>query len=120
MDSTPHTEFSKLADLVEERLANSERQAVLAHLAACQACSAQRVKLEKTLALMRANDLQEAPRYALAQVVDLFQSRPKPKASLSERLVALLKFDSQQMTPAFGVRAAATAPQRQLLFTAGD
>jgi hypothetical protein len=120
MDSTRHSEFAKLVDLVEDRLEASERQEIDTHLAACPACAAQRAKLEKTLSLMRARELEEAPRQTIARAVNLFRSRRQPAASLLERLVAFLTFDSRQMTPAFGVRSAAEAAERQMWFTAGD
>lgn len=120
MASEQHIEFSTLADLVEERLTDAERPAILAHLATCAECAAQRAKIEKTIDMMRSPELEEAPRYAVAQAINLFRSHRKQPASLIQRLVALLQFDShQQMTPAFGMRSAATA-ERQLLFTAGD
>ena len=119
MASEQHIEFSTLTDMVEERLSGADRQAVMAHLAACLECAAQHAKIEKTIAMMRSPELEEAPRYALAQTLNLFRSRLKQPASLLQRLVALLQFDSQQMTPAFGMRSAAIA-ERQMLFTAGD
>jgi hypothetical protein len=119
MGITQHPEFSKIADLVEKRLSAEESPAVLAHLAACDICADAQRQLEKAISLMRARDLEDAPRPAIAQVIGLFKPRAKQSTSLLERLVALLKFDSQQMMPAYGVRSGAAA-ERQLLFTAGE
>lgn len=119
MSTKQHIEFAKLADLVENRLSAEESQAVLNHLTACSACSAEHARLEKAVSLMRASELEDAPRPAIAQVISLFKPRAVQTVSLFERLVALLKFDSQQMMPAFGVRSTMAA-ERQLLFAAGE
>jgi hypothetical protein len=119
MASEQHIEFSTLTDLVEERLSDAEHQSVMAHLAACPQCAAQRAKIDEMISLMRSPELEEAPRYAIAQAINLFRSHQKQPASLLQRLVALLQFDSQQMTPAYGVRSTAMT-ERQMLFTAGD
>ncbi|MEW6130115.1 MAG: zf-HC2 domain-containing protein [Acidobacteriota bacterium] len=119
MSQKPHIEFSKIADLIDHRLPADETSSVLTHLAACPDCAAQHAKLERAVSLMQANELEDAPRYAVAKVVDLFKPRARQSIPLLKRLVGLLKFDSQQMMPAFGVRSGAAA-ERQMLFSAGD
>lgn len=119
MVSEQHIEFSRLTDLVEDRLSDAERSTVIVHLGDCPECAAQHAKIAEAISLMRSPELEEAPRYAVAQAIHLFRSRQKQPASLLHRLVALLQFDSQQMTPAFGMRSTAMA-ERQMLFTAGD
>ncbi len=119
MNIKAHIEFAKLADLVENRLSAEESSPLNTHLAACSQCSDTYAKLAKTVSLMRANELEEAPPWAIARVTSLFKPRAKQAVSLFERITALLKFDSQQLMPAYGVRSAA-ATERQMLFAAGE
>ena len=119
-----HIPFARLADYVEGRLGAEERAADRAHLESCRRCAGQSAELERLTALMRADTSEDAPRDVVAGAVGLFRAqaaRAADKApSLLRRLLATLSFDSQQLTPAFGVRSGQAAPARQLLFSAGD
>ena len=119
MSMLPHIEFATLADYIEGRLNAAEGDGVRAHLSACSDCARQAAQLNEVTGLMRGDVMEDAPRYARAAAVSLFRARRKPAESSLRRVLAALKFDSLQMTPAFGVRAAAAAG-RQLLFNAGD
>lgn len=116
-----HISFSKLADLAENRLSADEREAALAHIKDCQRCGRQLADLEHLFSLMRADDSVDAPRDVIASAVGLFGERTATREpSLVRRLVAALSFDSQRLSPAFGVRSGQTASARQLLYNAGE
>jgi hypothetical protein len=117
--TSPHLEFDKLADMAEGRLADSERQQVLAHLAQCPPCSEKLTHLESTIEMMRADKMEDVPDYAFNRVKDMFRARIKPADSTLRQLLATLKFDSLHEAPAFAVRSGATS-ERQLLFSAGE
>jgi anti-sigma factor RsiW len=111
-----HIPFDRLADLVEDRLPPADRAQVLAHVTACSRCVADVSWLERTIGLMRTDAAEEPPSYVIDRAVQLFRSR-RAAASPLRHLLAALRFDSGQMQPALGVRAAAAA-SRQLLFSA--
>src|SRR5690242_6248641 len=123
MKTHPHIEFATLADFVEGRLDADRRGDVEAHLSACADCAAQATQLGEVTHLMRNDAMEDAPRYARVTAANLFRARQRtaqqPAASTLRRVLAALKFDSLQMTPAFGIRSG-TATERQMLFTAYD
>jgi hypothetical protein len=92
---------------------------VQAHLSACRRCAGQAARLGDVTELMRADLTEDAPRYARVNARSLFQARRKTAESPMRRVLAALKFDSLQLSPAMGVRAGA-ATERQLLFSAGE
>ncbi|HEY0079434.1 MAG TPA: hypothetical protein VGB73_12545 [Pyrinomonadaceae bacterium] len=122
MKLTPqHLSFARLADLAEGRLSADEQRATGAHLSECERCSAQLARLEQTIALMRGDASEAAPRDALAQVVGLFRERADARRpSALRRLLAVLSFDSAQLAPAYGVRSAQAGAARQMLYSAGE
>src|SRR5438105_644668 len=119
MKTHSHIEFATLTDFIEGRLDNAGRGNVEAHLSACAECAGQAAQLSEVTRLMRNDAMEDAPRYARAAATALFRAHRKPAQSPLRRVLAALKFDSLQMTPAFGVRSG-TATERQLLFSAGD
>jgi anti-sigma factor RsiW len=124
MTFSSHTvPFERLVDLVEGRLAASERRTVEAHVAACARCAERVARLERVTGLMRTDASVDAPRRLVADAVALFRARgagPARAPSLVERIVATLTFDSSRLAPAFGVRSSAPTPDsRQLIFSAG-
>jgi anti-sigma factor RsiW len=119
MNRLSHIEFATLADFSEGRLGAAESSAVQAHLSGCADCAGQAARLGAVTGLMRNDATEDAPRYARAAVAALFRARRQPAPSPLRRVLAALKFDSLQMTPALGVRSGAAAA-RQLLFSAGD
>jgi anti-sigma factor RsiW len=119
MSRFAHIEFATLVELGEGRLDPAASADVQAHLATCPRCAEQAARLAEVIGLMRADAGEDAPRYALVNARNLFRARRQPSVSPLRRVLAALKFDSLQMSPAMGVRAAA-AGARQLLFSAGD
>jgi hypothetical protein len=115
-----HLQFAKLADLAEGRLTSTEQEASNAHLSTCSRCAAQLSNLERVVGLMLSDKAEDAPPEVVSRSINLFRSRVASKElSLVQRIVAALSFDSQQMTPAYGVRSGQSAA-RQLLFSAGE
>ena len=116
-----HLPFEKLADMAENRLLATERAAAQAHVSACSRCSTQLARIEQTINLMRSDEAEDAPRPALASVLNMFRARTAAAASepsLVQRVLAALSFDSLQASPAYGVRSG-QATARQMLFSAG-
>ena len=122
--ASPHVPFPKLADLIEDRLTPNERAASLAHTSTCAHCREQMAGLTHIIELMRTDTTEDAPSHLIARVMDLFPARntvePAAKHSVWQRISATLSFDSAQLSPAFGLRAAQPAVARQLLFSAGQ
>ncbi len=116
-----HVSFEQLVDLVEGRLSPEERMLAQSHVSGCRACSEQVGWLERTLALMREDEGDDAPSYVVGRARGMFRPRAAvERPGIARRLVAALRFDSaQQPSLAFGVRGA-QAPARQLLYRAED
>lgn len=110
-----HLSFEKLAALTEDGLAADERASAREHLSRCGQCEARLAGLANVIALMREDVAEDAPRALIANALGLFQTRDKRV----HRLLAILKFDSREMSPAHGVRSAGTGA-RQILYSAGD
>ncbi|MDT7777934.1 MAG: hypothetical protein QOC99_446, partial [Acidobacteriota bacterium] len=91
-------------------------------LSSCARCSEQAAQLGRVAELLRADTSVDAPPELIAGVVRMFRARKTQarEPGLLRRLVAALTFDSNSLTPAFGVRSGQPAPARQLLFSAGD
>lgn len=119
MSMLPHIQFATLVDFVEDRLASPDRAKVQEHLSTCAGCAGQAARLGGVTELMRTDQMEDAPRYARVNATSLFQARRKPAESPLKRVLAALRFDSLQMSPALGVRATAAA-ERQMLFGAGE
>jgi hypothetical protein len=109
------SDLALIADLAEGRVELDA--AARAHLAACQQCADDLSWVTQTLALLRARELEEPPPPAVELTRALFRRRPARPAS--RPILAALGFDSSIATPAFGLRASATA-ERQLIFHAAS
>jgi len=116
---SPHIEIEKLADLAEGRFAANEQQTLLTHLEGCRHCSEELSRLERVLGEMRADNMEDAPAHAFDRARGLLRASIEPSASDIKQVVATLKFDSLQSSPAYGMRSG-VASERQLLFSAGD
>ena len=115
-----HIPFSQLADLVEDRLTPDEREQLEKHIAGCPLCSNEMAQLKHLVELMRTDTSEGAPPGAIARAVGLFRSRTMPASTVSDlhrHILAVLRFDSKGLAPAFGVRSGEPGA-RQLLFSA--
>jgi|SRR5215813_2988930 len=116
--SSSHILFSKLVDMVDNKLPAGEAAGITAHLSTCKECSELEGRLREVLALMRADTTESAPDYALARVIAMLP-QPAPASSAIKRILATLRFDTIGLSPAYGTRSEATA-ERQLLYEAGE
>jgi anti-sigma factor RsiW len=122
MNNSPqHLTFNQLVDFVESRLPPEKVADVEAHIAACLRCSREIDRLKKLIELMRTDAPEDAPPSVIARVLDSFRSRILPifrPAGLRRSVLAVLRFDSLGMAPAFGMRSGIPGT-RQLLYSAG-
>lgn len=117
---TQHIPFEKLADLAENRVTADESGAMRDHLSACADCHGQLARLEQLVNLMRTDTAEDAPADLVSSTLNLFRPRkPEAKPSVMQRVMAVLSFDSRQLSPAFGVRSGQSVA-RQLLFSVGE
>lgn len=115
-----HIPFNQLADLIEDRLTPDEREQIDKHITNCPQCSNDLTQLKRLVELMITDDSEDVPPAALARAMGIFRSRATPTPPLSglhRRILAVLRFDSKGLAPAFGVRSGAPGP-RQLLYSA--
>lgn len=117
-----HIRFEQLVDLVEGRLSAAEQPRVLAHLATCPKCTAEKAWLENVIGLMRNDSTEAAPAAAVDRALRLFQARaqrakatPKPRP----RIFAILQVDNTLPPLAFGLRSGQLETQQQL-YSADD
>lgn len=119
-----HVPFARLVDLVEGRISEAERAPISNHLDACPRCRAEVAQLERLIGLMRSDHAEDAPDHVIARAVRLFRPQHVPETpNLLQRLVAMLHFDSAQLSPAMGVRSTPDpqAPAaRQLLYRTAE
>lgn len=71
--------------------------------------------------LMQTDDSLDAPQDSIKWARNIFRSRAaEPKASLIQKIVAVLQMDLSPQKPAFGERSAGAMQARQMLFEAGE
>jgi hypothetical protein len=91
-----------------------------AHITACARCSGEAARLEHLIRLMRTDTAEDAPPSVIAGAVHLFYERASPPLASSgrrRRILAVLRFDSLGLAPAFGMRSGEPSA-RQILFHA--
>jgi hypothetical protein len=118
--ASKHVSFSQIADLVEGRLDAETHHRLQAHTETCSRCSKEIDWMIRLVEHMRTDRSEDAPPQAIAQAIEIFQSRPTPLApTIRQRIQAILRFDSKQTLQPSGVRARAQF-ERQLLYNIGD
>lgn len=124
--SSPHIEFSQMANVVTGHLSEDESLAVQEHLATCDSCGLQFSRLERLVEIMREDLSEDAPTYAISNAFRAYDAyfRPTPRVaeqpSAVQRLLAILRLDSSALSPSFGTRSVGAVSDRQLLFHAGE
>jgi hypothetical protein len=117
---TQHIPFEKLADMAENRQTADVSDDMSTHLEDCADCAAQINRLSHLVNLMRTDAAEDAPRDVISHALNLFRPRAvEEKPSVLQRVMAVLSFDSRQLSPAFGVRSGQSVA-RQLLFSVGE
>ncbi len=76
---------------------------------------------EQILRLMQTDNSVDAPLDSVKWAKNIFRSRiAEPKASLAQKIMAVLQMDLSPQKAAFGERSASAAQVRQMLFEAGE
>lgn len=115
-----HIPLNRLVEWVEAQLTAEEQKQLQAHIDDCAHCRTEVTEIRRLLAVMRGDRTPDPPADVVARAMHIFPPRSTANdASLWQRIVATLQFDSRQLAPILGLRSGATAP-RQLLFSAGD
>ena len=118
-----HLSVEKIADAIENRLPENERQTIQSHLKNCPHCANEYKILARSINLMKIDESGDAPPVALDFAKNLFRARKQlaaPETSVTQKILATLKLDVSPFSPAFGERSAAAEAVRQMLFEAGD
>lgn len=95
-----HIPWEQLTDLAANRLSIDEVEQVRSHLAVCAKCASQWALLDEKANNNRTSETGREP-------------------SFIKHVVAVLNFDSRQLSPAFGIRSGQSVA-RQLLFSVGE
>lgn len=115
-----HISYERLADYAEKGASLQKPETDVTHLAACAHCSGQLAELDKMMRLMRADQSEGAPAWALDCANNLFRTRATaPPKTLTQKILAVLNVELTTMRPAFGERSAASADLQQRLYQAG-
>lgn len=118
--SATHIRLEQLLELIEGHVTPYQAVNTQEHLAACKQCASDLAWLERLVQLMRSDQSEDAPPAAIQRVLQIFQHRETGvQPSLRQRIIAMLRLDTAQLTPAYGLRSGQSAT-RQLLFGAGD
>lgn len=116
-----HIDFSRIADLVEDRATPSVRTEAMSHISSCSECAERFRRLDEVVRLMATDHAEDAPRDVVAYAMNIFSGRAKSlRQSLKRRILAALSFDSNMdHAPAFGVRSGQSG-SRQLIYSAEE
>src|ERR1051326_4659763 len=104
-----HLNVDSLIGYAEGQLSPLKEQLVNRHIGTCATCSAEAFRWFSIFDLMKASDLQSAPRHAVRNSFSIYQLR-KPASKLPD-VFALLVFDSAMASAAAGIRGASDAQQ---------
>lgn len=122
--NSSHLSFEKIADLVLGAPPDAE---TAEHLKTCPQCEFEAGRLGRLIEVMRTDQTEDAPAYAIAAILRSFdEQRTKEQttqpAPLGRRIRAILRLDSAASEPSFGFRASdgGAEASRQLLFHVGD
>jgi hypothetical protein len=117
-----HLSIKQIADAIDNRLPNGERDSFQSHLESCGHCAAEYKNLAHSINLMQSDYSIEAPLEALNFARNLFRTgkRFTPRSPAASRIFATLKLDVAPFAPVFGERSANASAERQMLFEAGE
>jgi hypothetical protein len=118
--NSPHLSFETIVDFALDALSDAETGL---HTKACTECELKLARVASFIEIMRQDTTEEVPQSAFTAVLRAFEERqmkPQNTPTAMQKLRAVLRFDSAQMTMNFGFRAAGAAHSRQLLFVIGN
>jgi hypothetical protein len=114
-----HIPFARFVEWVEDRLLPAERTQLQSHLAVCHQCQAELARVERMIRAMADDKAVDPPPQVVNRALRIFDARRAPAApTLAQQIIAALRFDSAQLSPALGLRSSA-ATVRQLIFSVG-
>jgi hypothetical protein len=114
--TSQHIPYEQLADLASSSRPSEEAIQIRSHLAECAECASQFVRLGHRESLANLDIARVADSDPVANDTGF---SPEDEVNPLNRLVAVLSFDSRQLSPAFGVRSGRSVA-RQLLFSIGE
>jgi len=119
-----HIPLEQLADLVNGHITSARRVEFQNHLNVCASCADSFLWLQRLITLMRSDQTENAPAAAIQRAIRIYHppiSTPpiSTSPSLRERIIAVLRFDTAQLSLAPGLRSGQSAT-RQFLFGAGE
>jgi hypothetical protein len=118
--NSPHLSFEAIVDFALDALSGAEMGL---HAKSCMQCEFKLARVASFIEIMRQDTTEEVPRFAFTAVLRAFeerQTKPQNTQSAMQKLRAVLRLDSAQMTTSFGFRSAGAASSRQLLFAIGN
>jgi hypothetical protein len=118
--NSPHLSFETIVDFALDALNDVETGL---HAKTCMECELKLARVASFIEIMKQDTTEEVPQSAFAAVLRAFeerQTKPQNTPSAMQKLRAVLRFDSAQMTINFGFRSAGAAHSRQLLFVIGN
>ena len=121
-ENSPHLSFEEIVDIA---VGDRNDDATTEHLISCPQCAMERSRTGQLVDLMRTDQTEDAPAFALASILRAFDEfRPdapdSAKLSVGQRLRAIIQLDSAQHGPAYGFRSTGVANSRQLLLSADN
>ena len=121
---SPHIEIEKITDFVVGRMDDEELKEVSAHLAGCPSCAILKMRLEKTIGLMKSDTLEEVPAHIYERTLDLLKQRPaavkSEKESIVKKIFGSLVSAASDFTPVFGLRSGQPELIQKLKLSADD
>jgi hypothetical protein len=118
--NSPHLSFETIVDFALDALNDVETGL---HTKTCTECELKLARVASFIEIMRQDTTEEVPQSAFTAVLRVFderQTKPQNTQTAMQKLRAVLRFDSAQMTTNFGFRSAGAAHSRQLLFAVGN
>lgn len=117
-DKVPHPNFETIVDNI---VADAMDPAFESHIRECSECNMEVNRTSQLMSVMR-NDLSEdAPSYAIASLLRAFDETTQPvakaKRTAGDIIRGILRLDSLNLGPAFGLRSASASQSRQLLYS---
>jgi hypothetical protein len=118
--NSPHLSFETITDLALD-LKSDESSGL--HFKSCPQCELESARVGSFVEIMRQDTTEEVPSSALTAVLRAFgerRTKSQPTTTRMQKLLAVLRFDSAQMTLSYGFRSVGAASSRQLLFAVGN
>ncbi|HLM01049.1 MAG TPA: hypothetical protein VK400_08320 [Pyrinomonadaceae bacterium] len=113
--------FETIVDFALDALPGAETGL---HTEACPQCELKVARVASFIEIMRQDATEEVPQSAFTAVLRAFEERrtkPENTQTATQKLRAVLRFDSAQMMAMnFGFRSAVASDSRQLLFAVGN